>query len=316
MGKMNRRLGKQIMSAVILAQILLSSHNVIMAAAVKETPEREIIVAVIDTGIDYDHTELDRVKWVNSDEIPEDGLDNDNNGYIDDIEGWNFYGKNNMVYNSANTYDDHGTHCAGIIAAAAEEDNIKIMSLKVLGGADRSGSLSDVIKAIQYAEKNGADICSMSLGTEISSSKLKKVISKSHMLFLTAAGNGITGGDLDVKKIYPAAYQLKNLISVANCTEEGFLHPTSNYGHSTVTLAAMGTDIYSTLTGSRYGKMTGTSMAAAVVTGAAAHIYSTNPGITAPKAKNAIIQMVENTDELKDKVITGGILSTFPIEAE
>lgn len=305
-------IGKQIREKLLLLIIinLITIQYFFSFAAAQETVEKRVVVAVIDTGIDYNSEELCDFRWTNEEEIPKDGLDNDKNGYIDDKNGWNFYGGNNRVYNSANTYDDHGTHCAGIIIANTNATNIKIMSLKVLGGAGSTGKISDVIRAIQYAEKMGADICNMSLGAELDNPKLKKVIKQSKMLFITAAGNNIMGADLDTKGIYPAVYQLSNLISVANCLEDGTLNPTSNYGRTTVTLASSGTNIYSTLTGGRAGILTGTSMAAARVTGIAASLYGTNVLLKASEAKNKIIQMVEKKDELENVLITSGILQT------
>lgn len=134
----------------------------------------EIIVALIDTGVDCAHEDLVNNIWINESEIPLDGIDNDNNGYIDDINGWNFCENSNNLLSGIEVYEnDHGTCCAGIIAAEHNEIgisgiagnyNIKIMSIKVLEGLDHAGKVENLIKGIDYAQKNGAKICNLSLG--------------------------------------------------------------------------------------------------------------------------------------------------------
>lgn len=133
---------------------------------------RTVTVALIDTGVDIAHPDLQSAIWVNEDEIPGDGMDNDGNGYIDDINGWNFFDGNANLYHG-NT-DDHGTHGAGTIAGAwngkgitgiADSQYVKIMVLKALGDEDGRGCSDRVKEAIRYAEANGADICNLSMGT-------------------------------------------------------------------------------------------------------------------------------------------------------
>ena len=136
---------------------------------------REVIVAVVDTGVEYSHEDLKNRMWINTDEIPGNGIDDDWNGYTDDVHGWNFYDDNNIMYTEGD--DDHGTHCAGTIVADAnngvgiagvnQANNIKIMNVKALGGSGGYGTTGSVIRAIQYAEANGATICNLSLGTSI-----------------------------------------------------------------------------------------------------------------------------------------------------
>ena len=134
-----------------------------------EKEHRPVIVAVIDTGVDIYHPELKDAIWVNEDEIPDDGIDNDGNGYVDDVYGWNFFSNNNQIY--VGKEDDHGTHAAGTIAAARKymgiagiTDNryVKIMVLKVLGTENGIGEEDAIIQAIEYAESNGASICNLS----------------------------------------------------------------------------------------------------------------------------------------------------------
>ena len=188
-------------------------------------PHRPVIVAVIDTGVDITHPELKDAIWANEDEIPGDGIDNDGNGYVDDVNGWNFFSNNNQVY--VGKEDDHGTHAAGTIAATrksmgiagiADNQYIKIMPLKVLGTSQGIGEEQAVIDAILYAQANGASICNLSFGTETYYPRLEQVMKDSHMLFVISAGNGDRYGrgcNVDEYPDYPACFQLDNAISVA-----------------------------------------------------------------------------------------------------
>ena len=159
--------------------------------------KRSVVVAIIDTGIDYNHQEFSNAMWTNPGEIPGDGIDNDGNGYVDDIHGWNFYSGSSQIF--VGEEDSHGTHAAGTIAAvrgsygiAGITDNsyVKIMSLKALGGSDGTGSPDSVIEAIHYAEANGASICNLSMGTSSYNEALAQTMQNSKMLFIVACGNG------------------------------------------------------------------------------------------------------------------------------
>ena len=204
---------------------------------------------------------------MNPGEVPDNGIDDDGNGYIDDIYGWDFYNNDNSVCHyveTANGYtadpddnDNHGTHIAGIIGAAANNSigisgvasnvNIKIMSLKIHGGSASSGSVTNAIKAIHYAEAMGADICNLSWGTTNYSQALELTIQESSMLFISAAGNN--GNNNNSTPMFPSGLRLPNLISVAYIDSNGELAEDSNYGVSTVDIAAPGEEIYSTLVG-------------------------------------------------------------------
>lgn len=269
---------------------------------------RTVVVAVIDTGVDYTHPDLEKNMWINTLEIPGDGIDNDGNGFIDDIYGWDFYNNDASVchyeYNkrlgvqlsSQLDCDDHGTHVAGIIAATANNKigiagvasnvDVKIMSLKIHGGPDRKGSISDAIKAIKYAESMGADICSISWGSYTNSASLRTAISQSNMLFVCAAGND--GSNNNEKPLYPASYELSNVISVAYVDSNGALAMGSNYGSSTVDIAAPSVDVFSTIVGS-YASMSGSSMAAPHVSGIAAMLYAYSPNLSAANVKSIIL---------------------------
>lgn len=284
--------------------------------------KREVIVALIDTGTDITHEDLADAIWINEDEIPGDGIDNDGNGYIDDVYGWNFYDNNNQVFQGEE--DSHGTHGAGTIAAALNEigiagiagnSTVKVMVIKALGGKDGAGTTESIIRAIQYAEDNGAVICNLSFGTSENNRKLKQVIQNSNMLFVAAAGNGDdwTGRGLNADRnpVYPAAYNLDNIISVANLNYDGTLHSSSNYGNASVDLAAPGSYILSTTPQNTYSYMTGTSMAAPMVTGVAALLYSQYEDITLDEVREIILASAKKIDNLNGLVATGGMLDAY-----
>lgn len=284
--------------------------------------DQEVIVAVIDTGVDISHEDLSDAIWINEDEIAGDGIDNDGNGYIDDVYGWNFYDNNNEVF--VGEEDSHGTHGAGTIAASindlgiasiAGNTKVKVMVVKALGGKDGAGTTNSIIQAIHYAEKNGASICNLSFGTSENNRRLYQTIKNSNMLFIAAAGNGDdwtgTGQNSDRIPVYPAAYPLDNIISVANLTIDGTLHSSSNYGTISVDLAAPGSYILSTTPNNQYSYMTGTSMAAPMVTGVAALLYSQDKDITPAQAKEIILASVRPLESLNGLVATGGMLDAY-----
>lgn len=280
------------------------------------SPSRDVVVAMIDTGIDYSHEDLQNALWVNGDEIPDNGVDDDGNGYVDDVYGWNFYNNNNRTY-TASTDDSHGTHGAGTVAAStnngvgiagiADGGRVKVMTLKALGGRNGSGSTASVIRAIRYAEENGAVICNLSLGSSVNDRALYQAMASSSMLFVVAAGND--GADADRAPSYPACYDLDNIISVANLNYDGRLHASSNYGTRSVDLAAPGSYILSTTPEDNYSYMTGTSMAAPMVTGAAALLYSHHEDVTPADVKEILLSSVTPLETLDGRVRTGGMLN-------
>lgn len=291
---------------------------------------RDVKIALIDTGIEYTHDDLKNSMWINKNEIPDDGIDNDNNGYIDDVYGWNFIENNNKVFK--NYYEDsHATHCAGIIGAEknnnigiagiASSPKIKLMSVKALlnqGG----GTTISVCNAIKYAESMGANICNLSMGysgyddNNKSDKMLYDTINNSNMLFIIAAGNGDAkdiGIDNDTSKlaIYPASFDCDNIISVANLSFTGQLNTSSNYGKTTVDIAAPGTAILSTVPDNEYDYMSGTSMAAPMVTAVAAMVYSKYTDISLKGVKQVILDTVTVLPTLQDKVASCGILNAY-----
>lgn len=283
--------------------------------------KRSVIVAIIDTGIDINHQELRNAIWTNPGEIDGDGIDNDGNGYVDDIHGWNFYSNNNKVFSGSE--DSHGTHAAGTISASrgsygiagiTDNNYVKIMPLKALGGKEGVGSPDAVIKAIKYAEEKGASICNLSMGTTGYSEELAQTMKNSHMLFVVSCGNGGVSGlgyNTDVYPVYPASLPYDNIISVANILFDGTLSKDSNYGAASVDIAAPGTYILSTIPDNSYGYMSGTSMAAPMVTGVAAMLYSYRTDISLSDVKTIILNSSRKLDTLSGKVVSGGLLDAY-----
>lgn len=291
---------------------------------------RQVVVAVIDTGVDYTHPDLAKNIWVNTNEIPGDGIDNDKNGYVDDIYGWDFYNDDSSVchykYDKKTKLnlalpednDDHGTHIAGIIGAVADNGigiagiasaiDVKIMVLKINGGTQGTGSISDAILAIKYATMMGADICNISWGTNQYSPALLEVMKESDMLFIAAAGN--LGSDNDIKPVYPASFKLDNLISVTFIDANGNLKKQSNYGKTTVEIAAPGSDILSTVVGT-YQTLSGTSMAAPHVSAVASLLYSSYDNLYPLAVKNIILKTLKPVTSLEGYMVYPGIPSAY-----
>lgn len=295
--------------------------------------QKDVTVAIVDTGIDYKHPDLADNMWVNRNEIPDDKIDNDNNGYVDDIYGWDFYNKDastchykyypeyDMNLSDPEDNDDHGTHVAGIIGAIANNNqgiagiasnvNLKLMTLKINGGKDGKGNVSSAIEAVKYATKMGADICNMSWGTSNNSESLKTVMKESDLLFVSAAGN--TGTNNDTNPVYPASFELNNMISVTFINSTGQLTKLSNFGSSSIDLAAPGEDIFSTVVGS-YGTMTGSSMAAPQVAGVAAMLYAHSDYVYPSNVRDLIINSRKPLKNLEEFMKYPGIPNAFAAE--
>ncbi|MDS0528039.1 S8 family serine peptidase [Clostridium sp. SHJSY1] len=270
-----------------------------------------VVVAVIDTGVDYTHPDLSNNIWKNTKEIPNNYIDDDQNGYIDDVNGWDFYNSDNSPMDD----NGHGTHVSGTIAASGNgagvigvAPNVKIMPLKFLNSVGK-GYLADVLNAINYANKMGAKISNNSWGGTVYSQALYDAVSNYGGLFIAAAGN--LGTDNDSAGTYPASFNLPNIISVASVDNRGSLSSFSNYGASSVDVAAPGEDIYSTEPYNTYGYESGTSMATPHVSGIAALLLSVNPSNTTANIKDSITKSVVKLSNLNGKVATGGMVNAY-----
>jgi subtilisin family serine protease len=294
------------------------------------TGSSNVIVAVIDTGVDYAHEDLFDNMWTNTAEIINNGIDDDSNGYIDDDKGWDF--STCAEFNPDDTckvpkpedndpYDDHwhGTHCSGIIGAVGDNGTgvvgvnwgIQIMPLKAFNSYGE-GSIIDIIDAILYAVDNGADILSNSWGGGGYSSALEDVIvyvNDNDVLFVAAAGND--GSNNDVNPFYPASYDVPNVIAVAAIDHNDNKPSWSNYGAASVDLGAPGVSVFSTRPGDRYFSKSGTSMATPYVSGVAGLIKAWNPDLTNIEIIDAILNNVDVISSLTGKVLTGGRLNAY-----
>ena len=274
------------------------------------TGSSSVIVAVVDTGVDYTHSDLAANIWTNPGEIPNNAIDDDGNGYIDDVRGWNFFSNNN------NPMDDHGhgTHCAGTIAAVGNNNlgitgvcwNAKIMPLKFLDSSG-NGRVSDAISATLYANKMGGQVISNSWGGTQFTQALKDAIDASPAVVVCAAGN--SGQNSDTNPQYPAAMSSSNIISVAATDSKDNLASFSNYGPSSVDLAAPGVMIYSTNKNNQYQYLSGTSMATPFVSGVAGLLKAASPSMSKNQIKDRILSTVDKLDSLSGKVATGGRLN-------
>lgn len=283
------------------------------AAWDRTTGDRAMVVAVVDTGIDPNHPDLGPNLWINPREIAGNGLDDDNNGYVDDVSGWDFYN------NDSGPADDngHGSHVSGTIGASGDDGQgvaglnwrVQLMGLKVLG-ANGSGSLWSAAQAILYASKAGAKVVNASFGCQGCNvsymAQAIQTLGDGGGLFVAAAGNN--GSNNDGLPFYPACHTEGAVISVAATTPADALASFSNYGATCVDLAAPGTSILSTIPGNRYAAFDGTSMAAPHVTGALALFWSAHPSATAAEVKARLYATVAARSTLAGKVATGGRL--------
>ncbi len=248
----------------------------------------EIVVAVVDTGVRYTHEDLAENIWVNSDEIAGNGIDDDENGFVDDVHGINAQ-LSPLLPEGGDPVDEngHGTHVAGTIGAVGNNGlgvtgvawRTQLMALRFLTGSG-VGMDSDAIRCIDYAIQNGADVINSSWGGDGVNRALFDAVERANeagIIFVAAAGNG--RDDIDVDAFTPAGIDLPNVVTVGNHDDGGDLHSTSNFGAGKVDLSAPGTRIRSTLhrSDSSYGYKTGTSMATPYVSGILALVMSEYP---------------------------------------
>ncbi len=293
------------------------------AWAANHTGSTSVVVGVIDEGAMFAHEDLAANFWTNPFD-PVDGVDNDGNGYKDDVHGWDFVQNNNTTFDG--TQDDHGTHVSGTIGAKGGNSvgvaginwSVTILNAKFLGSS--GGTTANAIKCVDYVTdlktRHGMNIVATnnSWGGGGFSQGLKDAIDRAgtaNILFVAAAGNN--SRNTDNSPNYPSCYTSSNIISVASITKTGGKSSFSNWGATTVDIGAPGSGIWSTLPasggGSKYGSYDGTSMATPHVTGAAALYASTHPGSTAAQIKAAILNSAVATPSLAGKCVTGGRLN-------
>jgi subtilisin family serine protease len=292
------------------------------------TGSDDLVVGVVDTGIDLSHPDLAPNAWINPREIADNNIDDDGNGYVDDVNGWSFYDDSKEVY-KAYSEDLHGTHVAGTIGAVGNNAigvagvawHVKLMSLKFLGGKDGKGSTGDAVSAINYAidqKKRGVNIrvLNASWGGGGDSMALHEAISEAGeagISFVCAAGND--GEDGDFSDHFPAGYSrdLSSCVSVAAIDSFDDLASFSNYGHSSVSVAAPGYQILSTAPGGAYAALSGTSMASPHVAGIAALLLSKEPSLTPAEVKRRIISTAAPTPALVSKAVSSGRVNAFDV---
>ncbi|MFN8122540.1 MAG: S8 family serine peptidase [Thermoleophilia bacterium] len=280
------------------------------------SPGSPVIVAVTDTGIDISHPELAGRIWTNADEVPGNGIDDDGDGYIDDVNGWDWKNGNASVYDGP-TVDGHGTHVAGTIAASRDNgvgiaglsSTAKIMPLKFLEDSS-GGSFVNGVQAIQYAVDHGARVINASWGSSSSWQPLCDAIQAAAdrgVLFVAAAGNN--GTDESTGVSYPAGCPSAGIISVAATTSTDDLAYYSNRGATKVDLGAPGTSVYSLAPGSGYATKSGTSMAAPHVVGVAAMLLGRHPSLGVAELKALLMDTGTPLSALNGTTVSGRRLS-------
>jgi subtilisin family serine protease len=253
----------------------------------------DVTVAVIDTGAQLDHPDLAANLWTNSREIPGNGIDDDANGYVDDVHGYDFVAKDG----DPSDENGHGTNVAGIIGARGNNGigvagvawHARLMIVRVLD-ANGTGTVYDVARGIRYAVANGAKIVNLSMAGPDDDPALESAIAEARtagVLIVASAGN--TGADLDTKAAFPASSPSDNVIAVASTDEAGALAPGSSYGARTVDVTAPGENIDSTAVGSRYETRSGTSQAAAHVSGVLALMAAAQPSADAATLRTNLL---------------------------
>jgi subtilisin family serine protease len=293
------------------------------AWAAGKTCSSDVVVGIIDEGVHVRHQDLRANILAVPGEIAGNGIDDDGNGYIDDVNGWDFFNGDASVFDGRG--DDHGTHVAGTVGAKGGNAlgvagvcwNVRMVVGKFLQG---SGSTANAILAVDYMTdlktRHGLNLVATnnSWGGGGFSQGLKDAIDRAgaaDILFVAAAGN--SAANMEVTNFYPAGYDSDNIISVANITSTGALSGSSNYGATRVDLGAPGSGVWSTVPGrfafqSKYASYSGTSMASPHVAGAVALYKSLNPNASAAQIKAAILAATIPTPSLEGRTVTGGRL--------
>lgn len=296
------------------------------------TGDSEIVVAVIDTGVQIDHPDLVDNMWTNQDEIPNNNIDDDNNGFIDDVSGWDFAGDDNDptpsvdVENYSDTALLHGTHVAGIIGATGNNSiggtgvnwEVSIMPIRAFDASGTS-SISNLIASVEYARANGADIINMSYGGGSRSKLEREAITSAYeenIISIAAAGNSNT--NLNIHPQYPACYSAVFGVSATDADDNKAAY--SSYGDDCIDVAAAGSNILSTYYVNtaiglvdEYGYLSGTSMATPIVSGIFALLYSYNDQRTVDEYARIIKQTAESIAD--DRLGSGRINAKLAMDA-
>jgi subtilisin family serine protease len=279
------------------------------------TGSRAVVVAVIDSGIDYGHPDLSANMYTNAAEIPDNGEDDDQNGFVDDVRGWDFRDDDNDPWDELG----HGTHVAGIIGAVGGNFigvtgvswEVTLLPLRFIG-IDGSGSVGDAVEAVEYATQAGADIINASWGSTGFSPTLREAfVQASEAGVLTVAAAGNDSSDNDLVPHYPSSFDVPGLLAVSATDHSDLLAVFSNFGTQSVDLAAPGQSVLSTLPSGGYGRLSGTSMAAPHAAGVAALLRALAPRIDAVALRDKLIESVDPLPGLAGRSVSGGRLNAL-----
>jgi subtilisin family serine protease len=287
--------------------------------------KEEIIVAVVDTGVDYNHEDLRSVMWKNTQEIADNGIDDDNNGYIDDVYGINTLvrDQNNNATGDPMASHAHGTHVSGTIAAAQNNNvgiagiasSVKIMAIRTVPDSSDETD-ADVVESFLYAAENGAKLINCSFGKShnegglIVNETIDHIGQTYGVLVFAAAGNDY-GRNIDNRRTFPASFESDYMLVVASTNKRGSLSYFSNIGARSVDLAAPGSDIYSTVPGNSYSGMSGTSMATPTTVGVAAEVLSHFPELSPTQLKSVLMDSVTPISKFQGKMVAPGRVDLF-----
>ncbi len=281
------------------------------------TDARDIVIAVIDSGVNYVHEDLSANIFVNPGETPSNNVDDDGNGFVDDVFGWDFFFGDNTPLDD----NGHGSHVAGTLGAVGDNGigvagiawRVKILPLKFLG-IDGSGSTGAAVDAIDYAVNIGADIINASFGGSGGGLALAEAVQRAEdagVFIVAAAGNGSIPTNIDASPFFPASYPNNNIITVAASDHDDDLWGFSNYGPVSVDLAAPGVNILSTWIGNEYAFLNGTSQAAPLVSGTLALMLQRFPDISVGDARELLLSNVDRQPTMTGLIATGGRLNAF-----
>lgn len=290
-----------------------NNHEADPSSAITQTANPKTI-AVLDTGIDFSHENLKENRWQNPNESPRDDVDNDHNGWADDIYGWNFVEDDNFPLGIS----DHGTHVAGIIAGIVNQEetlpltkNSKIVALRVLDD-EGNGFVSSVLGAFDYIVENEIPLSNNSWGLKSDSQALRDALqqlAKVNHLLIVAAGND--QADIDAVPYYPASYDSSNIIAVTALTQNNELAPFANFGKNSIDFGAPGEAIVSTSLHDSFSTLSGTSMASAFVSGIALRLLTKHPDFTKNEIKTWLLSNAKTDSNLNNIAISSGAFSNL-----